>query len=69
MTEPVITSALLTGGHEGQAEMILRIRYENGVESDVVVENELGVKLMSHCKADSLDDLVGQPWHRVMEIL
>ncbi len=49
--------------------MILRIRYENGVESDVVVENALGVKLMSHCKADSLDDLVGQPWHRVMEIL
>ena len=49
--------------------MILKIRYENGVVGDAVMENALGVKLLAHCGASDLSELVGQPWQAVIEIL
>ena len=45
------------------------LRYPNGVASDVVVENALGVRLLAHCGAERLEDLVGEPWSRLVEIL
>lgn len=69
MTLPTIVGARITGGHEGLPELILKIRYENGVVSDVVMENDMGVALMAHCGAQDVDALVGEPWHRVLEIL
>ncbi len=67
--QATIEGVQLTGGHEGQPELILRLRYPNGVASDVVVENALGVRLLAHCGAERLDDLVGEPWSRLVEIL
>ena len=66
---PTIVGATVTGGHEGLPELILKIRYENGVVSDVVMENDMGVALLNHCGAQELDALVGEPWSRVLEIL
>lgn len=67
--QPVIVAAEVTGGHDGQPELILKIRYENGVVGDAVMENALGVKLLAHCGASHLSELVGQPWQAVIEIL
>jgi hypothetical protein len=67
--QPIIVAAQVTGGHDGQPELILKIRYENGVVGDAVMENALGVKLMAHCGAEELTALVGQPWQAVIEIL
>ena len=67
--QPVIVAAEVTGGHDGQPELILKIRYENGVVGDAVMENALGVKLLAHCGASDLSELVGQPWQAVIEIL
>lgn len=69
MKQPIIVAAQVTGGHDGQPELILKIRYENGVVGDAVMENALGVKLMAHCGAGELKELVGQPWQAVIEIL
>ena len=69
MTSPVIVAAQVSGGHDGQPELILKIKYENGVVGDAVMENALGVKLLAHCGAEDLAGLVGQPWQRVIEIL
>ena len=69
MKQPVIVAAEVTGGHDGQPELILKIRYENGVVGDAVMENALGVKLMAHCGAEELTALVGQSWQAVIEIL
>ncbi|XOV82240.1 MAG: hypothetical protein ACFHXK_15425 [bacterium] len=68
-TQPVIVAAEVTGGHDGQPELILKIRYENGVTGDAVMENALGIKLLAHCGASQLNELVGQPWQAVIEIL
>ena len=65
----VIVGAQITGGHEGQPELILKIKYDNGVVSDVAMENELGVRLLSYCGAQSLADLQGEPWHKVVDML
>ena len=69
MNQPVIVAAEVTGGHDGQPELILKIRYENGVVGDAIMENALGVKLLAHCGATHLDELVGQSWQAVIEIL
>ncbi|MEM7097258.1 MAG: hypothetical protein AAF541_03290 [Pseudomonadota bacterium] len=68
-TIPTIVDALITGGHEGTPELILKIEYENGVVSDVTMENEMGVKLLEHCGVDELPGLIGEPWNKVLEIL
>ncbi len=68
-TVPTIVGAQVTGGHEGLPELILQVRYENGVVSDVTMENQMGVRLMAACGVEELDGLIGQPWTRVMEIL
>jgi|GEM_PF-2477872 len=67
--QPIIVAADVTGGHDGQPELILKIRYENGVVGDAVMENALGVKLLAYCGASHLNELVGQPWQAVIEIL
>ena len=67
--QPVIVAAEVSGGHDGQPELILKIRYENGVVGDAIMENALGVKLLAHCGASHLSELVGQPWQAVIEIL
>ena len=65
---PRIVGAELSAAHDGQPELILKIRYENGVLSDVTMENELGVALVAHC-GSNLQDLIGQPWHTIMTVL
>lgn len=67
--QPIIIAADVSGGHDGQPELILKIRYENGVVGDAVMENALGVKLLAHCGASHLSELVGKPWQAVIEIL
>lgn len=66
---PHIVNAHIAAGHDGQPELILSLRFANGAVSQVAMENELGIKLMAHCGAQQLNELTGQPWHRVLEIL
>jgi hypothetical protein len=63
----VIVGADLAAGHDGQAEMVLRIRYPNGVVGDVVLDAETGFALMRRCDIESLDGLAGQPWRMILE--
>jgi hypothetical protein len=63
----VIVGADLAAGHDGQAELVLRIRYPNGVVGDVVLDAQTGFALMRHCDIESLDGLTGQSWRRILE--
>ena len=47
-----IVGAQVVGGHEGLPELILQIKYENGVVSGVTLENDMGVHLLAQCKAN-----------------
>jgi len=64
--EPVIVSADIAGGHDGAAELVVRLRYANGAVRPVVLDAETGIGLMRRCGVAHLDDLAGQSWRRIM---
>jgi len=62
-----IVGAELAAGHDGQAEMALRIQYANGVVGSVMLDAETGFALMRNCDVDSLGGLKGQPWRNILK--
>lgn len=67
--EPHIVAALPAAGHDGLPELIVRIRFENGAERDVIIDNDAGLRLLANCGVDRLDALVGQSWRKVRQAL
>ena len=67
MSEAVIVSAEIAAGHDGEADLIVRVRYENGVVAPVTIDAETAMKLMSACGVSHINDLAGQPWRKVLE--
>ena len=67
MSEAVIVSAEIVAGHDGSAEMVVRLRHPNGAEGPVILDEATGLKLMKNCGASHVDDLVGQSWRRIVE--
>ncbi|HWA60174.1 MAG TPA: hypothetical protein VG939_02310 [Caulobacteraceae bacterium] len=65
--EAVIVGAEITAGHDGAAELLVRLRYENGVVGPVVLDPATGLDLMRACGADSLAGLVGRPWREIVK--
>jgi len=67
MDEAVIVGAEIVAGHDGSAELVVRLRHPGGTEGAVVLDEETGLKLMEACGASHLDDLAGQSWRRIVE--
>ena len=67
MDEAVIVGAEIVAGHDGSAELLVRLRHANGVEAPVQLDEETGLKLMRNCGASHVDDLTGQSWRRIVE--
>lgn len=61
----VIVGVEITAGHDGTAEMVVSIQYENGVVAPVVLDQQTGLDLMQACGAGSLDALVGRTWREI----
>jgi hypothetical protein len=66
-SEAVIVGADLAAGHDGEAELVVRIRYPNGVVGSVLLDAETGYALMRSCDTDSLEGLKGQSWRKILE--
>ena len=69
MPEPVIEDALVAPGHDGEAQLVVRVRYANGALGSVTLDAACARKLMEDCAAQSAADLRGQPWQRLLEVL
>jgi hypothetical protein len=69
MPEPVITSAVVSPGHGGEAELVVSVRYANGALGHVTLDAECGRKLMKDCGVDTANELSGQPWQRLLDVL
>jgi hypothetical protein len=67
LDDAVIVGAEIVAGHDGSAELLVRLRHPDGSEGPVVLDEETGLKLMEACAAGSLDDLKGQSWRRIVE--
>lgn len=65
--EAIIVGADLAAGHDGEAELVLRIRYPNGVVGNVLLDAATGYALMKNCDIDSLSGLAGQSWRKILE--
>jgi hypothetical protein len=67
--EPRIAGAALAAGHDGFPELVIHIRFENGVVADVIVDNAAGIRLMARCGVDRIEALVGHSWREVRNAL
>jgi hypothetical protein len=65
--EAVIVGAEIVAGHDGSAELVVRLRHGNGAVAPVVLDEATGLKLLAACGASQLDDLKGQSWRKILE--
>lgn len=65
--EAVILGAEIAAGHDGSAELVVRLRYEDGSEGALAIDAEAGFELMKNCGASDLAGLAGQPWRRMLK--
>lgn len=64
--EPVIVGAEIAAGHDGSAELIVRLRYPNGAEGSVTLDEETGLALMHNSGATQIEELAGKSWRAIL---
>lgn len=67
MAQAVVLSADIAAGHDGAADLLLTVRYENGVVGTVLLDADSGFEIMQSSGADSLTDLVGRNWRDLLK--
>ena len=65
--EPALDAAVVAGaeivaGHDGAAELLIRLIHANGATSSISLDPQTGFDLLRAGGGDSLVDLVGKPW-------
>ena len=68
MAEAQICGAVVSPGHDGQAQLIVRVKYENGAIGSVTLDADWARRLMEECGVEKAEDLRGQPWQRFLDI-
>jgi len=69
MSGAVISRVQVAAAHDGEAELVVALCFENGAESVVALDEWAVRHLMTACGADSADGLVGHGWERVRDAL
>ena len=69
ISEPVIDGAVVSAGHDGQAELVVRLRFPNGATDRVTLNAEHGERLLVACQVATIEELAGQSWRRVLNVL
>lgn len=64
----MISGAVVAAGHDGQAQLVVRVRYDNGAIGSVTLDAERARRLMENCGVERAEDLQGQPWQRFLDI-
>ena len=62
LDDAVVEGVEIVAGHDGAAELLIRLRHANGATSAVTLDPETGFDLLRAGVAASLADLVGKPW-------
>jgi hypothetical protein len=69
MGAATIIDVRVAAAHEGIAELIVSIEYENGGTTEVALDQLATSALMDSCNASSIEDVIGQPWDKVRDAL
>lgn len=64
-----IVSARIAAAHDGSAELVVTLGYDNGGTADVTLDEAAGAALMQACQASDLEGLMGHSWQSVREAL
>ena len=59
---PVIASAAVAAGHDGQAEIVLALRFPNGAVRSASFSHDAIGRALDRAGITDLDTLVGLPW-------
>ena len=69
MSEAVIHQARLAAAHDGEAELIVALRFSNGATDEVTLDEPSARALMQFCQAQRVEDLIGKEWQAVRDAL
>ena len=69
MGAAIIRDVRVAAAHEGIAELVVSIEYENGGITEVALDQMATSALMDSCNASSIDDIKGQSWDKVRDAL
>ncbi len=67
VTGGTVLEALVVAGHDGAAELLVQVRYDNGVVGNTVLSADVGFELMQTAGVESLSELVGRSWLDVIK--
>jgi len=59
----------LAAAHDGEAELVVVLSFENGGESFVALDEYAARALLESCKARTPEELVGAGWEHVRDAL
>lgn len=65
--DAIIVGAEIGAGHDGNAELLVRLRYENGVVGTVTLDGKVGLALIKACGIDDIGQLAGHSWRKILE--
>lgn len=69
MTDTRITNVRVAAAHEGVAELVVTLEYENGGLSEVALDEAASTALFRATDTSTPEDLIGVPWQQVRDAL
>jgi len=66
LDDAFVEGAEIVAGHDGAAELLVRLRHGNGASSAVALDPSTGFDLLRAARAESLDGLVGLAWRDII---
>ncbi len=69
MSAAIIRDVRVAAAHEGIAELVVSIEYENGGTTEVALDPMATSALLDSCNASSIEDIKGQSWDKVRDAL
>ena len=64
-----IKDARVIAAHDGVAELLVTIVYDNGGTTDVTLDDKAADALLRSCNADDIEDVKGHGWQKVRDAL
>ncbi len=64
-----IDSARVIAAHDGVAELLVTVIYDNGGTTEVTLDSTASDALMRSCDANELTELNGHSWEKVRDAL
>jgi len=64
-----ISMVRLGAAHEGHAELLVTLSFDNGGETQIPLDPKTCDRLMTRCAATAIDELIGQDWTHIRDAL